>query len=85
MAEGRYEGASDILEVGDILVLYTDGVVETRAGKDLFGLERVKAIVCGASDSPAQLIAELVYKACVKFGGGQLNDDLAVVIVKRLG
>jgi serine phosphatase RsbU (regulator of sigma subunit) len=84
MAEAEYEIGRDLLEAGEILVLYTDGVVETRAGKELFGLDRVQAIVCREADSSAQLIAEMIYQACVEFGGGELNDDLAVVIVKRL-
>jgi serine phosphatase RsbU (regulator of sigma subunit) len=58
-------------------------VVEARTGRELFGLERLDAVLAAhAGDSP-QAIAEAVIEACRAHSGGNLTDDCAVVVIKR--
>ena len=69
--------------VGAAVVLYTDGVVESRVGRDLYGIERLDAALAARSGFGAQELAEGVLEECRAFGGGELTDDCAIVVVKR--
>jgi hypothetical protein len=75
-ADAEYPGSTLRLRVGDRLTLYTDGLLEARnAERQLFGFERVKALVATAPDA-AQAVA-----AAVDFGQ---DDDITVLTVTRL-
>jgi serine phosphatase RsbU (regulator of sigma subunit) len=70
---------------GDALVLYTDGLVERRRGKELYGTERLDEVLLGARDLPAKQLARAVLADCRAFGSGDLTDDCAIVVIKRVG
>jgi len=67
---------------GDALVLYTDGVVEARAGRELLGEQRLLEAVGGCTGLSAQGIADRVRAAADKFSGGNLRDDVAIVVIR---
>lgn len=67
---------------GDLICLFTDGLVEARAGSTLFGSERVAAVLREYADSaPAELAAKLS-AAARSFHGSDLTDDLALLILR---
>ncbi len=70
------------LTAGDALILYTDGVVEARRGRELFGDERLLAAVRGCAGMSAQGIADRVRASADRFAGGRLRDDVAVVVAR---
>ncbi|MCA9118767.1 MAG: SpoIIE family protein phosphatase [Planctomycetaceae bacterium] len=72
------------LERGDILLIASDGVFETRrADKEFFGLDRAVAVINKyRSHSPAEVVERIYQAACEFAGTTQLDDDLTVVIVK---
>jgi CheY-like chemotaxis protein len=74
------------LERGDILLIASDGVFETRrADKEFFGLDRAVAVVHKYRFQPPAEIVERVYHAARKFAGNlQMDDDITVVIVKAV-
>jgi serine phosphatase RsbU (regulator of sigma subunit)/uncharacterized protein YigA (DUF484 family) len=78
-----YDQVRAELPVGGAVVLYTDGVVEARTGRELFGLERLDAVLAAHAAEPPQAIAEAVIEACRAYAGGNLTDDCAVVVIKR--
>jgi serine phosphatase RsbU (regulator of sigma subunit) len=78
-----YGQASADLPEGAALVLYTDGVVEARQGEELFGTDRLDAVLRAEIGRPAQAIADAVVSACRTFAGGGLGDDCAIVVIKR--
>ena len=78
-----YEQVRAELPVGGAVVLYTDGVVEARTGRELFGLERLDAVLAAQATQPPQAIAEAVIEACRAYSGGNLSDDCAVVVIGR--
>jgi serine phosphatase RsbU (regulator of sigma subunit) len=78
-----YEPASAELPEGGALVLYTDGVVEARRADELFGIDRLDAVLRAEVGRPAQAIADAVVSACRAFAGGGLGDDCAIVVLKR--
>jgi len=71
------------LPPGSAVVLYTDGVIEARRGADLFGSERLDALLAARAGEPAQAIADAVVGACRAYAGGDLGDDCAIVVIKK--
>jgi serine phosphatase RsbU (regulator of sigma subunit) len=71
------------LPPGAAVVLYTDGVVESRRDGRLFGVERLDEVLAASAGSPAQAIADAVLDASRSFAGGNLADDCAVVVIAR--
>ena len=82
-APQTYDQVSAQLSHGDLVVLYTDGVIESRAGRELFGLERLDEVLSMHSTRPAQDLADAVLAACRDFAGGDLPDDCAIVVLRR--
>jgi sigma-B regulation protein RsbU (phosphoserine phosphatase) len=74
------------LEVGDALVLYTDGVTEARrrTGR-IFGEYGLRRVVESATKLDAATIAARIEDAAVSFVGGRPDDDVAVVVLRVLG
>jgi serine phosphatase RsbU (regulator of sigma subunit) len=72
------------LPPGASLVLYTDGVVEARREGDLYGDERLDALLVERRDLPARALAAAVAGHAREYAGGDLSDDLAVVVIRRV-
>jgi sigma-B regulation protein RsbU (phosphoserine phosphatase) len=83
-ANQRYEERQAPLEPGGFVVLYTDGVIEARRDGELYGFERLDAIVSAARGLSARDIAETILADCRDFAANELTDDCAVVVIKRL-
>ena len=67
------------MEVGDICVIYTDGIIEARRGTEFFGEERlIKAVRELAGGGPEELPKGLVARV-EKFTKGVLTDDIVVL------
>jgi GAF domain-containing protein len=81
MAAGRVVPARRRLERGEALFLYTDGLVERR-GEDLdAGLLRISAALEAVGGRTlSEQVDELVVHGS---GGGQIEDDIAVLAVRR--
>ena len=76
-----YLNAHAMLTLEDYLVLYTDGVTESRKGTELFGEQRLLEVVSGLRGRSAQAVAEGLRDAALAFAG-RLRDDLQVVVVR---
>lgn len=71
------------LEVGDRLVLYTDGLIEARTSpRRTFGEEGLVRVVRENFDLPAQELAERLIAEAEAFAGGGLDNDVLVVIIQ---
>jgi len=82
-APQEYEQVRASLSRGASVVLYTDGVIESRAGRELFGIERLDEVLAANATAPAQELADAVLAACRGFAGGDLPDDCAIVAIRR--
>ncbi len=68
---------------GDALALYTDGITEAmNAAQDLFGEDRLKDVIRARMDGTAAEIVRAIRETVGAFSGGELDDDLTVVVVK---
>lgn len=74
------------LEPGDRLLLYTDGVTEYRSGGELFGEERLRAVLAEAGELPLEHVLASVTERLGEFGQGQgPKDDVSMLLVEYLG
>jgi serine phosphatase RsbU (regulator of sigma subunit) len=80
----NYEDVHGQLERGDAVVLYTDGVIEARRDGVLYGSERLDALLAKGSSLPPEELAQAVLDDCRAFADGELADDCAVVVVRRV-
>jgi serine phosphatase RsbU (regulator of sigma subunit) len=79
----EYPAARAVLEPGAVVVLFTDGVVESRVGGELYGQTRLDRMLSEGRELPAEALARAVVEDSRAFAGGALADDSAVVVVKR--
>lgn len=79
-ASGRVE-----LRVGDILLAYSDGILESRNNADQeFGYERIEAQLRRAQTGSADAVLFSVLGAVQDFAGScPLADDTSLVVVRR--
>jgi serine phosphatase RsbU (regulator of sigma subunit) len=80
--EQRYEEVREQLEPGDAVALFTDGVIETRLGTEMYGLERLDEVLSRRRAVKAEDLAASVIASARRFAG-ELLDDCAVVVIKR--
>lgn len=78
MSNEEYQEGSVILEPGDLLVIYSDGLTEARP--DLFRDHETLAAQIWADEPAAATAQRLVELATA---AGPLPDDLTVVVVRR--
>ena len=68
---------------GDMLLLYTDGVIETEgSGGELFGLERVRGHLAPGHDGPRSLTADLYRAIADHQDMARLSDDVTFVAAR---
>jgi serine phosphatase RsbU (regulator of sigma subunit) len=79
----EYTESHTELPPGASLVLYTDGVIEARRDGELYGDERLDALLVERRELPARSLAAAVAEDARGFAGGDLSDDLAVVVIRR--
>ena len=84
LPEAQFRRGIAYLEIGDVLVLATDGILERRApGGEFFGQAGLEAAVRDR-DASASAILEGVFEAAAAFGDGAAwEDDATIVVVKR--
>jgi serine phosphatase RsbU (regulator of sigma subunit) len=66
---------------GDLLCLFTDGLVEARNGDALFGTERAASSLAQGPHATPQEAADHVAAAAHEFRQGPLTDDLALLVL----
>jgi serine phosphatase RsbU (regulator of sigma subunit) len=79
-----YEDVHGRLELGDAVVLYTDGVLEARVDGELYGHDRLDRLLAERSELAPGELAQAVLDDCRAFARGELADDCAVVVVRRV-
>jgi sigma-B regulation protein RsbU (phosphoserine phosphatase) len=71
------------LEADDILVLYTDGIIELRREGEFFGVDRLGRIIAEYARQNAQSVADKIISYAKAFSEGNLTDDIVLMVIKR--
>ena len=84
--DAKYPQEELLLEAGDQVVLYTDGLVEaTDAAGAALGVEGLAALIESRRAEPPQAVARAVLAEAQGRGGGVSRDDLALLILRASG
>lgn len=83
LPEAEYQEVREAFHPGDLLLLYTDGVLEARSGLEEFGPERLEATFASAADRRPHEIASAIVAAARDFAGGKLTDDVTLLVLKN--
>jgi serine phosphatase RsbU (regulator of sigma subunit) len=81
----RFRARTVDLAPGESCVLYSDGVTEAHGGVDgrqVFGEERLAAVLAGCEVLPAPGIAERVAQHATRWLASAYHDDIAVLVVQ---
>jgi serine phosphatase RsbU (regulator of sigma subunit)/pSer/pThr/pTyr-binding forkhead associated (FHA) protein len=81
--DSRFAETEHLLQPGDRVLLYTDGVTEAmnREG-EMFGMERFRQVVrAGRGESPEALLAAVEQAVAAHTAGFPQSDDLAMVCI----
>jgi serine phosphatase RsbU (regulator of sigma subunit)/PAS domain-containing protein len=84
---GAFPGASwpqaqSALSGGEALVLYTDGVTDTRGPSERFGQRRLAALLGTLGGLAADAVASRVDSALLEFEDGDQRDDVALIVLE---
>jgi serine phosphatase RsbU (regulator of sigma subunit) len=79
--ESEYKAGTFDFEEGDLLLLYTDGMVEARNAAGAF-YPLVDRVAAWAGDDPRSLTRYL-QDDMVRHTGGHVSDDAAIVVIAR--
>jgi tetratricopeptide (TPR) repeat protein len=87
IAADRYREVEAHLGPGDLLVLTSDGVIETMsAQRELFGFDRLAAVVAAAdANAGANAVLTSILAALRAYAGGaEQHDDITLIVVRVL-
>ena len=81
--ESDFEDAVVKLEVGDRVIVFTDGVTEARSPRgDLFGVERLQSIAVSNRHESSDRLLEAIDVGVRSHTRGVLTDDMAVMVME---
>jgi serine phosphatase RsbU (regulator of sigma subunit) len=81
--DGTFHSRELKLDSGDLVLLYTDGLSEARAGDQLFGEERIaNALRRDPGAHPSVLVKSLLEQAR-DFSREPITDDIAILAIRR--
>jgi sigma-B regulation protein RsbU (phosphoserine phosphatase) len=77
-----YQQGEALLEPGDRLVLFSDGITEAENSKgDQFGEERLLSILDANRTLDATALRKKIISAVADFSGGALQDDATLLVI----
>lgn len=83
--DASFEDGRVYLGEGDIVVLYSDGLIEKSNDRDeIFGIGRLEQAIADCHDCPVEEIRDRVIEVWRAFvGSGDQDDDTTLIVVKR--
>ncbi|MDQ3574930.1 MAG: serine/threonine-protein phosphatase [Actinomycetota bacterium] len=80
---GTYFSREVPLDVGDVLLMYTDGLTEARAGYNLFGEERIGQHLRRDPGQDLNVMCKGLLEAARDFADAPLTDDVAILAIRK--
>jgi serine phosphatase RsbU (regulator of sigma subunit) len=81
--DASYISREITLEVGDLLLTYTDGLAEARDGEALFGEERIASFLRRDPGVDPDVLCKTLIEAARDFASSPINDDIAILAIRR--
>lgn len=82
LADAAYEQSDDQLQPGDLLVLFTDGVIEaTNAFGEQFGVQRLMRLLEEHRDRSVGELKDVILKKVTDFSNGMPDDDVTLLLL----
>ncbi|WP_240669933.1 SpoIIE family protein phosphatase [Actinoplanes solisilvae] len=72
-----------LLQPGDSLIFYTDGVTERRRGRELFGTSRLRDAAGPLAGYPAEVMAARLRSTTINFSVEEPRDDIAILVLRN--
>lgn len=79
----QYREYEETIDVGDMMILLSDGVTECRTEKGFVTREEITALIRSYLHLSAQQIVERVYYDLERLQNFQLRDDFTLIVLKR--
>jgi len=79
--EVNYHELEETLKKDDILIFYTDGLIEARRGSEFFGEDRLVDFIREITTKDTKKILNLIVDEVLEFTSNELNDDVAVMVI----
>ncbi len=77
------EDAEIPLHDNDIIVMYTDGIIEERAGDVFYGEERFFGVLQSSRRGTVEELCSTVYNSVIEFKGNTMFDDDFTILAMR--
>ncbi|MEJ2744111.1 MAG: PP2C family protein-serine/threonine phosphatase [bacterium] len=82
----RYAAHTVVLEKGDLLLLYTDGIIEARNRKGReFGLPRLRRILSSGKAAGPEAMVKRILRSVERFSKGMPQHDDLTALAIRIG
>jgi sigma-B regulation protein RsbU (phosphoserine phosphatase) len=82
--KGTYLSREVPLEMGDLVLFYTDGLAEARSGGSLFGEDRIAGAIRRDPRMQADVLCKSLLAAARNFASQPLTDDVAILAIRRV-
>ena len=82
----EYEESALTIATGDLLVIYTDGLVEARdEAREFFGVERLVDVVRRCADETASVIRDRLLEELIRHcGEDRPQDDVTLIVIRAV-
>jgi len=87
MSDVTYPDGELALQTGDIVIFYTDGIIEAEnEAEEMYSTERFQQFLAGMDSSMgAERVIEAILQDVSRFvGAAEQYDDMTIVVVKKL-
>lgn len=80
----NYQEREIALQKNDLLIFYSDGIVEAKNGNDeLFGDQRFSRLIRSSYQGDVNAFIKVIYETIIEFSGSEhFQDDVTCVVVK---
>jgi sigma-B regulation protein RsbU (phosphoserine phosphatase) len=81
-SEVRFERERVQLKSGDLVLWFSDGVVEAENGSGVYGTKRLRSVIGRSPQLPVAALRDAVLADVLAFAGGVRADDMTLVIAE---
>jgi sigma-B regulation protein RsbU (phosphoserine phosphatase) len=81
LAQVDYRPLTILLERGDTMLMFTDGIDEAFGDDGQYGVERLMALLPPYADAGPEVICEVVEQNVLEYLDGRAHDDMALLAV----